>query len=79
MFGKTHDKDALMLISKPDELNPMFGKKHAEYTGKKISHKLSRHPNGVGIYDLNDNLFLKFKNNTKLAYYLNITRVTTVK
>ena len=29
MFGKTHDEDALNLISKPGELNPMFGKKHA--------------------------------------------------
>lgn len=30
MFGKTHDKDTLKLISKPGELNPMFGQKHAE-------------------------------------------------
>jgi hypothetical protein len=26
MFGKTHTKEALALISKPGELNPMFGK-----------------------------------------------------
>lgn len=27
MFGKTHTKEALALISKSGELNPMFGKK----------------------------------------------------
>lgn len=30
MYGKTHTKEALALISKPGELNPMFGKKHSE-------------------------------------------------
>jgi group I intron endonuclease len=29
MFGQTHTKEALALISKPRELNPMFGKKRA--------------------------------------------------
>jgi len=28
---------------------------------------------GVGIYDLNDNLVLKFKNNVELAKHLNIS------
>jgi hypothetical protein len=27
MFGKKHTKEVLALISKPGELNPMFGKK----------------------------------------------------
>ena len=30
MFGEKHTKEALALISKPEELNPMFGKKHSE-------------------------------------------------
>ncbi len=34
----------------------MYGKKHSELTKDKISDKLSRYPNGVGIYDLRDNL-----------------------
>ena len=29
MFGKTHTRKALSLISKPGELNPMFGRKHS--------------------------------------------------
>jgi response regulator of citrate/malate metabolism len=33
----------------------------------------------VGIYDLNDNLISKFKNNAKLAQHLNISRVTVGK
>lgn len=72
MFGKTHDENTLKLISKPGELNPMFGQKHAESTKEKISDRLSKHPSGVGIYDLSNNLIIKFKNNSKLADYLNI-------
>jgi hypothetical protein len=34
MFGKTHDKITLSLISKPGKLNPMFGKTHSD--NKKI-------------------------------------------
>ena len=30
MFGKTHTKEALVLISKPGGLNLMFGRKHSE-------------------------------------------------
>lgn len=28
---------------------------------------MSKHPNGIGIYDLDDNLISKFKNNIELA------------
>lgn len=41
----------------------MFGKQHSEAAKKSISDKISKHPNGVGIYDLNGNLISKFKNN----------------
>lgn len=40
---------------------------------------MSKHPEGVGIYDLNDNLISKFKNNVELAKHLNISRVTVSK
>ena len=33
----------------------------------------------VGIYDLNDNLTSKFKNNVELVKHLNISRVTVRK
>jgi hypothetical protein len=39
MFGKTHTKESLALISKPGKLNPMFGKKHSETTKAAISEK----------------------------------------
>lgn len=57
----------------------MFGKIHSESTKKKIRNKLSKHPYGVGIYDLNDNLISKYKNNTELAKHLNISKVTLSK
>lgn len=79
MYGKRHTDTALKLISKPGVLNPMFGKTHNEATRKIISDKMSKYPNGVGIYDLNGNLVKKFKNNVKLANYLNISKVTVGK
>lgn len=79
MFGKTHTKEASSLISKPSELNPMFGKKHNEFTRAKMSEKRNKHLLDVGIYDLDNNLILKFKNNVELAKYLNISKVTVGK
>lgn len=79
MFGKKHTAEALALISKPGKLNPMFGKKHSDKTKSLISKRLSKYPLGVGIFDLNDNLGLKFTNNTELAKYLNISKVTVAK
>ena len=79
MYGKKHKINVLKLISKPGVLNPMFGKKHSDLTKQKISNKMSKHFNGVGIYDLNDNLVLKFRNNSELARHLKISRVTVAK
>lgn len=76
MFGKTHTKQARELISKPGELNPMYGKKHSESTKAKISIKSNKYPLGVGIYDLNGNLINKFNNNVELAKSLNISKTT---
>jgi group I intron endonuclease len=79
MFGKNHTDMSLVLISKPGKLNPMFGKKHSELTKAKISVKKNKYPLGVGIYDLDDNLIFKFKNNVELAKHLNISKVTVGK
>ena len=67
MFGKTHTEEVLALISKPGELNPMFGRKHREATKAIMSEKNNKYSLGVGIYDLDDNLILKFNNNVELA------------
>ena len=70
------------MISKPGQLNPMFGllrRQHSEETKKKISDIISKHPNGIGIYDLNNNLIKNFKNNIELAKHLNISKVTVGK
>lgn len=79
MYGKTHSAEIRKLISKPGELNPMFGKKHSLLIRQSMSDKKSKHPEGVGIYDLNDNLIFKFKNNVELAKHLNISKVTVGK
>lgn len=42
MFGKTHTKEAISLISKPGELNPMFGKEHSESTKAIMSDKKNK-------------------------------------
>lgn len=79
MYGKTHKEETLKLISKPGELNPMYGKQHSETTKKKISDTISKHPYRVGIYNLDNNLIAKFKNNIVLTKYLNLCKVTVGK
>lgn len=79
MYGKTHTKEAISLISKPGKLNPMYGKKHSEKTKSILSDKKNKYPLGVGVYDLNNNLMLKFKNNVEIAKHFNISKVTVGK
>ena len=55
------------------------GKKHSEATKASMSEKKNKYPLGVGIYDLEDNLILKFNNNVELAKYLGISKVTVGK
>lgn len=43
-----------------------------------MSEKKNKHPLGVGIYDLNDNLILVF-NNVELTKHLNISKITAGK
>jgi group I intron endonuclease len=79
MYGKNHSKEVLRLISKPGSLNPMFGKKHSDESKKLMGIKKNKYLNGVGIFDLEDNLIQKFANNVELANYLNISKVTVGK
>ena len=79
MFGKKHTSETLAFISKPGELNPMFGKNHSEATKAILSERKNKYPLGVGIYDLDNNLIAKFKNNVELANHLNISKVTVGK
>jgi group I intron endonuclease len=84
MFGKTHTIEARSLISKAGVLNPMYGFglhliKHSLLSRELISIKNNKHLKGVGIYDLDDKLISKFKNNVELAKHLNISKVTVGK
>lgn len=57
----------------------MSRKRHYEETKTLISKKISKHLSGIGLYDLDDNLILRFNNNVELAKHLNISRVTVGK
>ena len=79
-WGKHHDVKAKSLISKPGSpLNPMFGKTHSEETKNLMRSKKVKYPNGVGIYDLDNNLIKSFDYASDLAIYLNVSKVTVSK
>lgn len=78
-WGKHHDDKTKSLISKPGLLNPMFGKTHSEETKNIMRSKKVKYPNGVGIYDLDNNLIKRFDYASDLAIYLNISKVTVSK
>jgi hypothetical protein len=44
-----------------------------------MSERKNKYLLGIGIYDLDDNLILIFKNNVELAKHLNISKVTVGK
>lgn len=67
------------MISKPGKLNPMYGKTHNDETRSIMAKKRNKYLNGVGIFDLNNNLIKKFDNNVELAKHLNISKVTVGK
>lgn len=77
MFGKTHDKPTIALISKPGKLNPMFGKSHSLLAREKMSLKKSIKP--VGLYDINNNLIKVYLNQVLLADKLGVTKSTVNK
>ena len=74
MFGKTHDKLTLSLISKPGKLNPMFGKTHSDYTKNLMSIKKSTRP--LGLYDENYNLIESYSNRVQLANKFDVHKTT---
>lgn len=57
----------------------MFGKTHSEKTKYLIKSKKVKSSNGVGIYDLDNNLVKSFKYASDLAIYLNVIKVTVSK
>lgn len=78
-MGYKHTEETKLKISKPGKLNPMFGQSHSEESRVKMSKRKNKYPLGVGIFDLEGNLILKFNNNVELAKYLNISKVTVGK
>lgn len=78
-LGYKHTDESKLKISKPGSLNPMYGKTHSEDTRVKMSERKNKYLLGVGIFDLEGNLILKFKNNVELAKHLNISKVTVGK
>ena len=77
LWGKHHDEITKSLISKPGLLNS--SNKHSEQTRELIRSKKKKYLNGVGIYDLNDNLEKSFDYASDLAIYLNVSKVTVSK
>jgi len=77
MFGKSHTKITLSLISKPGKLNPMFGKIHSEYTKNLMSIKKSIRP--LDLYDENNNLIEKYSNQVELAKKFGVHKTTISK
>lgn len=57
----------------------MFGKTHSEEAKNLMRSKKVKYPNGVGIYDLHNNLIKSFDNASDLAMYLSKSKVTVSK
>ena len=74
MFGQTHNKITLSLISKPGKLNPIFGKTHSENTPNLMSIKQSIRP--LGLYDENYNIIEKYSNQIELANKFSVHKTT---
>lgn len=78
-LGYKHTDESKLKISKPGNLNPMYGKIHSEDTKAKMSESKNKYILGVGIFDLEGNLISKYKNNVELAKHLNVSKVTVGK
>jgi group I intron endonuclease len=80
--GKHRYGNAKSLISKPSILNPMFGKTHSEKLQIFfffLRNNKVKYSNGVGIYDLDNNIVKSFDYASYLAIYLNVSKVTVSK
>ena len=78
-LGYKHTNESKLKISKPGDLNPMFGKIHSEETKDMMRKRKNKYPLGVGIFDLQGNLISKFENNVELAKHLKVSKVTVGK
>lgn len=78
-WGKHHDNETKLLISKPGALNPMYGKTHSNDTRDLMREKKKKYTNGIGLYDLDNNLLKSFDYASDLATYLKISKVTVSK
>ena len=78
MLGKTHTSFALSKISKPGNLNPMFGKKTKKKHSieSKLKMSLAKSNLSIGLYDLDNNLIKTFINQIELAKYFNLNKST---
>lgn len=57
----------------------MYGKTHSLQSKDLMRIKRKKYVNGVGIYDLNNNLIKSFDYATDLANYLNISKYSVSK
>lgn len=73
MYGKSHSLDVKNLISKPGNLNPMYGKEQSNLTRSKISERLSK---PVALYDADHTYILTFKSNVQLSKFLECDKST---
>ncbi|KAH9865952.1 hypothetical protein IAQ61_008543 [Plenodomus lingam] len=75
-LGYKHTNEYKLKISKPGDLNPMFGKIHSEEAKDKMRKRKNKYHLGVGIFDLEGTLISKFENSVELAKYLKVSKVT---
>lgn len=71
---KKHTTEARKAISKPGNLNPMFGKNHDEVTREKISSALSKTP--LGLFDLENQLIKIYNNQVEIASDFGVHKAT---
>ena len=71
IFGKTHKKIKLPLISKPGKLNSMFLKPHSKHKKNLISIKKL-----LGLYDESYNIIEKYSNQVELANKFGVHQTT---
>jgi hypothetical protein len=67
MFRKTHTAEARKLISKPGQLNPMFGKTHTLNTKLVMSNRKGK---AVSLYNKKNVYILTFRSSVELAKFL---------
>jgi len=66
-------------MSIPGSLNPMYGKQHTKEDKELMRYSKKKYSNGVGIYDIHNNLINSFDYATDLASHLNISKVNLSK